>query len=172
MHARALNALSAWITLGVDAAQRAVAEAVELPERGVAALVLIDSHPSCSVDWLYHRLGITQSGTVRLLDRLQSSELITRGRRAGQREVEVMITAAGRRVLARGIAARSHALTDLIAPLTDRERDQLTRLIDKALSGNSRPRARADTACRLCDWNACAEACPVDTSVPLADDAG
>src|SRR5579875_1943655 len=128
MHSSAVNALSAWITIGSDAAQQAAVDAVGLPVRGLAALVLIDSHPSCSVDWLFRRLGITQSGTVRLLDRLESSGLIARDRRPGRREVEVTVTAAGRRLLARGMAARTRALEDLVAPLSEAERDQLTGL--------------------------------------------
>ncbi|HEX3833037.1 MAG TPA: hypothetical protein VHW04_13765 [Solirubrobacteraceae bacterium] len=168
-----LNGLSAWIALGADAAQQATADAVELPERGLAALVLVDSHPSCSVDWLFHRLGITQSGTVRLLDRLQTSELIVRTRQPGRREVDVTITAAGRRVLARGLAARSRALEDLLAPLAAHEREVLTGLIRKALSHRGRSRGDADTLCRLCDWSACGEACPVDASVAsTTDEAG
>lgn len=164
--------LSAWITSGSDAAQQAVVDAVGLPVRGLAALVLIDSHPSCSVDWLCRRLGITQSGTVRLLDRLESSELVTRGRRPGKREAEVTITAAGRRLLARGTAARARALEDLVAPLSEAERAQLTGLIDKALAQRARSRDRADTACRLCYWDACADTCPVDASVTSPDEGG
>ncbi len=169
MHSN-LNGLSAWIVLGADAAQQATAGTVELPERGLAALVLVDSHPSCSVDWLFRRLGITQSGTVRLLDRLQSSELITRTRQPGRREVQVTITAEGRRVLTRGLAARSRVLEDLLEPLTGHERDVLTGLVGKALSHQTRSRGDADTLCRLCDWNACGEACPVDASVAATTD--
>lgn len=165
MHSSDINALSAWITLGADAAQQAAGSAVELPARGLAALVLIDSHPSCSVDWLYRRLGITQSGTVRLLDRLESSDLIARVRQPGKREVEVTITVAGQHVLARGIAARARALEELVAPLSNDERDQLAGLIGKALTRWPRSRDKADAACRLCDWSACAQACPVDASV-------
>jgi DNA-binding MarR family transcriptional regulator len=159
------NALSAWINIGADAALEAAAHATGLPERGLAALVLIDSHPSCSVDWLYHRLGITQSGTVRLLDRLESSGLIARDRQLGRREVAVAIAQPGRGVLTRGLAARMQAMDDLVAPLSGREREQLAGLIGKALSCQARSRARADTVCRLCDWDACTAACPVDASV-------
>ena len=170
MHQSAVNALSAWITFGADTAYHASADAVGLPARGLSALVLIESHPSYSVDWLYRRLGITQSGTVRLLDRLESSGLITRDRRAGKRQVEVTITADGRRLLAHGIAARARALEDLLAPLSAAEQDQLTGLIDKALTHQARSRDGADIACRLCDWNACADACPVDASVTRSDE--
>lgn len=38
--------------------------------RDVAALTLVASHEGCSVDWLRSRIGLTQSGTVRLVDRL------------------------------------------------------------------------------------------------------
>lgn len=165
MHAGLLNVISAWLALGADAAQAAVADGAELPERGLAALVLANSHPSCSVDWLYRRLGITQSGTVRLLDRLQSGGLITRTHPPGQREVEVMLTAAGRKALASGMAARARALQDLLEPLSQSEQEQLAGLISKALSHQERSRERADVVCRLCDWGACDRGCPVDASV-------
>lgn len=172
MHQGEVNALSAWITFGADTAYQAAVSAVGLPDRGLAALVLIESHPSHSVDWLYRRLGITQSGTVRLLDRLESAGLIRRDRRPGKRQVAVTITADGRGLLARGIAARARALEDLIAPLSPAEQDELTRLIDKTLTHQARSRDRADIACRLCDWNACADACPVDASVTRSGEEG
>ena len=165
MQLSASNPLSAWVNLGADAGQRAATRAAKLPERGLAALVLIDSHPSRGVDWLYRRLGITQSGTVRLLDRLQSLDLITRARPAGQREVEITITAAGRSVLADGVDARARALEELVSPLGEREREQLIGLIVKALSGQRRERRSADALCRLCAWPACGDDCPVDASV-------
>lgn len=165
MQSNTVNILSAWLNLGAGEAERRVVDAIGLPERGLAALVLIDSHPGCSVDWLYRRLGITQSGTVRLLDRLQSSELITRHRPGGQREVEITISAAGCSVLARGVAARASAMQQLLSPLSEQERDHLIALIARSLSEQSRERRCADTLCRLCDWSACTEKCPVDASV-------
>lgn len=165
MQASAVNILSAWLNLGAGEAERRVVDAVGLPERGLAALVLIDSHPGCGVDWLYRRLGITQSGTVRLLDRLQSSELIRRHRPEGQRGVEITLSAAGRSVLARGVAARANAMRQLLSPLSQQERDQLIALITRVLSERTRERQCADILCRLCDWPACTEKCPVDASV-------
>jgi DNA-binding MarR family transcriptional regulator len=117
------------------------------------------------VDWLHRRLGITQSGTVRLLDRLQQSDLITRDHRAGQREVEITLTDAGRRALASGLDARAEALQALLAPLSDSDQRQLIKLISKALAAGTRSRDAADVACRLCDWPGCGPGCPVDRSV-------
>lgn len=92
------NPMSAWITLGVDEARRAAAEATGLPDHAPAVLVLIGSHPSGGVDWLHRRLGITQSGTAQLLDRLQNREPVTRSRPArrhvssGRRERDLRFT--------------------------------------------------------------------------------
>jgi hypothetical protein len=84
---------------------------------------------------------------------------------AGQREVEITLTDAGRRALASGLDARAEALQALLAPLSDSDQRQLIELISKALAAGTRSRDAADVACRLCDWLGCGAGCPVDRSV-------
>lgn len=165
MHTSAVNTFSAWLVLAGDVTEGDTLEVTGLPERGLAALVLVANHRGCSVDWLGRRLGVTQSGTVRLLDRLQRMGLVARERTAGRRQVALRLTGAGKGRLGRGLQARSAALEKLLAPLSASEQAQLTSLIAKALAGGRRRRKDADVACRLCDWRACRPDCPLDASV-------
>jgi DNA-binding MarR family transcriptional regulator len=154
------NVWAAWALRSHDALTVALPAGLGL--RDVAALTLIGSHPGCSADWLWARIGLTQSGTVRLLDRLQGLELIDRVR-AG-RSVELTLAPAGVEALAGWNAARDSAGKAVLRGLTGAERRQLTTLLAKALRSTERERDVADAACRLCDWPACRR-CPVDESV-------
>src|SRR5919197_1970413 len=74
------NVVSAWVLEAHDELERAAEREAGLDPRELAALTLIASHEGCSVEWLRGRVGLTQSGTVRLLDRLQSARLVRRSR--------------------------------------------------------------------------------------------
>jgi DNA-binding MarR family transcriptional regulator len=165
MHTSATNALSAWVVIASDLAESATVEAIGLPERPLAALVLIGNRPACGIDWLYRRLGITQSGAVRLVDRLEEIGLLKRERTPGRREVALHLTAAGEARLREGLRARAASLETLVAPLSPNEQTQLVKLIAKSLARGRRQRGQADVACRLCDWDACTPDCPLDRSV-------
>ncbi|HEX3830713.1 MAG TPA: MarR family winged helix-turn-helix transcriptional regulator [Solirubrobacteraceae bacterium] len=165
MHTTATNALSAWVVIASDLAESATAEASGLPERALAALVFVSNRPACGIDWLYRRLGVTQSGAVRLVDRLEDHGLLIRERTAGRREVALRLTAAGEACLSHGLRARAASLETLVAPLSPDEQTQLVKLIAKSLAHGRRRRDQADVACRLCEWDACTPDCPVDESV-------
>jgi DNA-binding MarR family transcriptional regulator len=167
MHTRETNALSAWVVIASDLVESATAAASELPERALAALVLIANRPACGIDWLFRRLGITQSGAVRLVDRLEDSGLLRREKAPGRREVALHLTAAGEARITQGLRARAGGLETLLAPLSSNEQTQLVQLIAKSLAHGNRRREQADVACRLCDWDACTPDCPLDLSVVL-----
>ncbi len=165
MHERDLNALSAWTLLASDATARAIEADAELSPRELAALVLIRNRPGCAVDWLHGEIDLTQSGAVRLVDRLSTLSLVQRERLPGRREVALYVTRAGEARVARGTRARAAAIDGLLAPLTVQERGQLVRLVRRALAAGPRSRDAADVACRLCDWDACGADCPLDAAV-------
>ena len=71
------NVVAAWILAGHDRLRAAVAE-VGLEPRDLAALTLVAEHDGCSADWLRGRVELTQSGTVRLVDRLARRGLVVR----------------------------------------------------------------------------------------------
>lgn len=158
------NVVGAWLLDAADRIRTAVATA-GVAERELAALVLLRSHPGSGIDWLYPRLGLTQSGTVRLVDRMAALGLVVRSGVGGRGGVRVVLTDLGDDVLDRGLAARSRVLAQLTSAFTKAERAQLVALADKALTAQSRERLDADIACRFCDWSGCGDACPVDDSV-------
>lgn len=157
--------LSAWLLVAADARDHASSQACGLAARELSALVLVSSRPGRNVDWLYRRLGITPSGAVRLVDRLEGLGLLRREKTAGKREVALHVTEAGNDRLADGLKARAAALESQLAPLSERERSQLIALVTKVLGAGTRARAEADVACRLCEWGLCRPDCPLDASV-------
>ncbi|MEV6283880.1 MarR family winged helix-turn-helix transcriptional regulator [Kribbella sp. NPDC051770] len=154
------NLWAAWTLRSHDVLTAALPAGLGL--RDAAALTLIESHPECSVDWLLARIGLTQSGTVRLVDRLEGLGYLSRAR-AG-RGVRLTLLPAGLDALTEWNEAREAAGEDVLSSLSPAERKQLNTLLGRALRGKERLRVDADTTCRLCDWSACAR-CPVDESV-------
>jgi DNA-binding MarR family transcriptional regulator len=154
------NLWAAWTLRSHDVLTAALPDGLGL--RDAAALTLVESHPDCSVDWLLARIGLTQSGTVRLIDRLESLGYLTRAR-AG-RAVRLNLLPAGMDVLRQWNEAREAAGDEVLGGLSPQQRTDLNLLLGQALRRTERLRVDADTTCRLCDWTACTE-CPVSESV-------
>jgi DNA-binding MarR family transcriptional regulator len=154
------NLWAAWTLRSHDALIAALPTGLGL--RDAAALTLIGSHPGCSSDWLWARIGLTQSGTVRLVDRLESLGYLSR-EKAG-RSVRISLATAGQDALQTWNEAREAASRQVLSGLTAGQRDELTALLSQGLRETERVRVDADTTCRLCDWPACQQ-CPVDKSV-------
>src|SRR5579875_3680025 len=115
MHEENRNALSALLLQISDATEARVADVVGLSSRELAALVLIRNRTGCTVSWLHGRLGLTQSGAVRLLDRLQELGLVQRTRTEGRREIALAVTPDGEQVVRRGTAVRAEVIDAQLA---------------------------------------------------------
>src|SRR5947207_15829811 len=126
------NVISAWVLDAHDALVDAAAREAALDPRELAALTLVSSHSGSSVDWLRGRIGLTQSGTVRLVDRLQAAGLLDRSR-AGGRGVALAVTAEGADRLARWNVARERVVDDLLESIPPRERSSLATSLAGAL---------------------------------------
>jgi DNA-binding MarR family transcriptional regulator len=161
------NVVIAWLLAGHDHLRAAVRE-VGLDPRELAALTLVAEHDGCSVDWLRGRVELTQSGTVRLVDRLAGRGLLIRDASTG-RGVPLHLTAAGEQALDVWRDARDRVAGELLASVPEDRRAAF--VADLAASLEARPRARseADAACRTCTWEACGSDCPVDRSVTAPD---
>jgi DNA-binding MarR family transcriptional regulator len=157
------NTLAAWGLATHDALQ-AASERVGIGLREASALTLVDGHQEATVEWLRARVGLSQPGTVRLVDRLVEARMITRSARQG-RSVMLSLTSTGRATLRRWIQQRDAALAMVTEGLNDRDVAGLNALLAKSLRATDRARAEADATCRTCDWPACGEDCPVDLSV-------
>jgi DNA-binding MarR family transcriptional regulator len=128
-----------------------------------AAIVTMGSNPGWTIERLRRALGLSHSGTVRLLDRLEAEGIVER--RAGQdgRSVALSLTAAGRRSYGRILQARRAAMSSALASLSAVERGQLIRITEKLLRGMTRDLEHSDHICRLCEDDVCPQGtCPVN----------
>jgi MarR family transcriptional repressor of emrRAB len=155
-----------WVGALASAVDAQVAQAAgEHGGTAMAALLTCSSFPDMTVGELGEVLGLTGSGAVRLLDRLERDGLAARQARQG-RVVTVRLTGRGRRI-ARDLQRRRLAMIDgLLSPLTEEERAHLAGMVGKVLYDAGLASGQARRACRFCDHQRCdGEACPVGRSL-------
>jgi DNA-binding MarR family transcriptional regulator len=117
-----------------------------------------------SVDLLRQVLGLTPSGTVRLVDRLQDAGYVTRRHGRDGRSVSVRLTGSGRRAAERVSKARAEVLEGALSGLPPAERRALDEVVSGILVGLIRGPGATRWMCRLCDTTACGRhegRCPV-----------
>lgn len=129
-----------------------------------SALTAIAHYPGETVSFFEAILGLTNSGTVRLLDRLTDAGLIERLPGADRRTRAVGLTAEGRRLAVSVQAARRRCSAELVATLSKHQRSELVTLAEMLLAQLTSSRTSARHICRLCDHQHCddADRCPVD----------
>jgi DNA-binding MarR family transcriptional regulator len=151
--ANLLGALSLVIT---DRMADAMAEAGGRPESAAAALsALLHFLDRPTVDLLRQVLGLTSSGTVRLLDRMAESGYVQRGPGDDGRSTSVSLTGAGRAAAESVTAARAGVLAGALDGLSPAERETLRQLMSKLLAGLIRGPGAVRWICRLCDTGVC-----------------
>jgi DNA-binding MarR family transcriptional regulator len=162
---RAANLFGALSLVIADRMADAMAEAGGRPESGAATLsALLHFLDRPSVDLLRQVLGLTSSGTVRLVDRLAQEGYVRRGPGADGRSVSVELTQQGREAARAVAAARAGILGDALSALSPDERQECERLMSKVLVGMIRGPGATRWMCRLCDTCTCRGApggCPV-----------
>jgi len=117
-----------------------------------------------SIEQLSRALGLTHSGTVRLVDRLEQDGYVRRHRGADGRSAALALTPAGRDVAARVTAARWQVLEAALAALTPTELEAFGALAGRILVGMMREPGAVRWTCRLCDTGACGRytgGCPI-----------
>jgi DNA-binding MarR family transcriptional regulator len=162
---RTANLLGAMALAIADRTADAVADAAGHSESAAAALsALYHFLDGPSIDRLRQVLGLTSSGTVRLVDRLEEDGYVNRRPGVDGRSTAVALTVLGHRAAARVVAARTHVLDDALQVLSPAERETLDQLISRVLVGLMRGPGATRWICRLCDTGACgreAGGCPV-----------
>ena len=158
------NVVAAWTVAANDLLQDGM-RSVGVDARELAALTLVSTHDGCSVEWMRVRIGLTQSGTVRLVDRLSDRGLLHRGASTG-RGVPLHLTGPGQQLLQQWHHARDDVVDDLLTGVPPQQRSALVQAMAAALLAKERARPQADATCRTCSWAACGQDCPVDRSVP------
>ena len=139
-------------------------DAADLDSTSSAALVaMLDLARSASVQRLSLLIGISHSGTVRLVNRLADTGLVERRPGPDGRTVTVALTRRGHTLARRIRDARHDAIAGALSSLTDRQRDQLRSICEKLVAELTASRLAARNAgkpppgalCRMCDPVAC-----------------
>jgi DNA-binding MarR family transcriptional regulator len=167
--ANLLGALGLAVT---DRVRSAVTEAAGGAERDATALsALLHFLVDPRIDQVAQVLGLTSSGTVRLVDRLESLGLVRRSAGDDARATTVTVTAAGRARAEAVSRARTETLERALEALSPEERDQLGVLAGKILVGIMFPPGAYGWMCRLCDTDRCGRPhghCPVARAATAA----
>jgi DNA-binding MarR family transcriptional regulator len=162
------NVIGAFVTACADEMRTALDRDARAGGEA-AAIAALQTWPDESVEFLARVLGLTHSGTVRLVDRLVDAGLARRRAGRDRRSVAVSLTANGRAAARRVREARTAMLMAIVDALTPAERDVMERALERLLRQKPRSRPEARHACRLCDHSVCrGEACPIGESVPAA----
>jgi DNA-binding MarR family transcriptional regulator len=160
--ANVLGALALAVADEVADVTAAAAGRADSAAAALAALLHFLDRPS--VDQLRQVLGLTSSGTVRLVDRLSESGYVRREPGADGRSTAITLTPAGRVAAEHVCRARADVLDRVLAVLSPADRAQLDVLAGKILVGMMRPPGAVRWICRLCDTGICRGSpggCPV-----------
>jgi DNA-binding MarR family transcriptional regulator len=153
---RAANVFGALSLVVADETADAIAAAAGRSDSAAAALsALLHFLDRPSIDRLRQVLGLTSSGTVRLIDRLVESGYVRRDAGTDGRSTSIVLTGQGRRAAAAVSAARAEVLERSLAVLSAEERATFERLAGKVLVGRMRGPGATRWICRLCDIGAC-----------------
>jgi DNA-binding MarR family transcriptional regulator len=176
--ARDGNVLGALSLVVADQMADAVSAAADQSLTAAAALSALEHFADgCSVDRLRRVLGLTSSGTVRLVDRLVAAGDVRRREGPDGRTTSIELTAAGRRAARRVTAARGGVLGEALGDLSPAERAELERLAARVLENVVRRKLAREAGestrwiCRLCDMHACGRAegrCPAANAASAA----
>ena len=158
---RTANLLGALSLALADEIRAATAAVAGHGASGPAALVLLaDLAGGATVEELRKALGLTHSGTVRLVDRLVAAGLVERRVGADARSLSLHLTPSGGRTARRILAARETVLERALIALEPRQRVEFEASLAALLAELDRPRAQV---CRLCDAPACGR-CPASVA--------
>ena len=168
--ARAANLLGALVVALHDEMESATTDAADHAAACPAALATMLGEPGLSIESLRQILGLSHSGTVRLLDGLEREGSVERRAGKDARSVSLQLTAQGKRQARSVLDARRKSLEPALAALTPSERAHLIRLTEKVLGALTRDRQHSDHICRLCDLSACPDnSCPVNCAALAAE---
>jgi len=165
MSARTANLLAAHALVVADRMR----EAAGMELSSAAVLSALETFADgASIDELRRILGLSHSGGVRIVKRLEGRRLIVREPDpADGRAVRLHLTPAGRDEALRLLAARQAAVAPLLAALDEDETAGFERLLERLLTSVTGSGAEANRICRLCDPVVCGhpDRCPVTQAV-------
>jgi DNA-binding MarR family transcriptional regulator len=128
-----------------------------------AALAVLAQEPGLGIEQLKVPLGLTQSATVRIVDRPVADGYAERREGRDHRRVAVVLTERGMAAAAALLDSRRDLLHDAVAALPPAEQRALEATVVKLLTAVTTGTAQAERICRLCDLAACPQrTCPVE----------
>jgi DNA-binding MarR family transcriptional regulator len=164
--ARLANLLGALSLALSDRMLEAPAGTAGLSGTAMAALSALDQFlERPTVDQLSRVVGLTQSGGVRLVDRLEGAGLVRRDPGPDRRTALITLTPSGQRAARAVATARLQMLGTALAPLSEDEEEALAPLIGRLLVGLMREPGATRWICRMCDLSACGRPdghCPIE----------
>jgi DNA-binding MarR family transcriptional regulator len=125
-----------------------------------AALVVIGYGLGPSNDQLRRILRLSHPGSVRLVDRLVSDNLVARRQGRDKREIALYLTERGMTLREELLRERLAALRPFLQPLTEKEQANFARMLEKILAVLGTTDGDRCTICRLCDDGVCTD-CPI-----------
>ena len=159
---RAANLLGAFVYASYGAVSARVTEKCGLGGEAPGALVLIGSNPASSEKFISIALGLSHSGTVRLIDKFEKDQLIERRRALDKRTVALHLTAKGARRARMILATREQVLREVLGALDESDKERLVDLLESMLAKATTSDVIAEHICRLCDDSCCPQdQCPV-----------
>jgi MarR family transcriptional regulator, negative regulator of the multidrug operon emrRAB len=132
-----------------------------------SALNRVGQIPGCSIANLRIGLGISQPGTVRVVNALVRRDLVTRAAGRDGRTVALHLTKQGRAAWEALVERRRALLSDALDAVPTRDRPALERAVTAVLTALTDDADEAEHICRLCDEASCPQVrCPVTLAVP------
>ncbi len=173
MHAMAMepeiaNLLGALSLAVMDRIEQGARDIIGHAGETPAALIVIGYGPGMTNDKLRRILGLSHSGTVRLVDRLVSDRLVERRPGKDGREVALHLTAKGAASRKDLLTSRISAVASFVDVLSPSERKRLGELIRDVLARQDTSEMDRFTICRMCDNGVCSN-CPLPTTVSKRD---
>lgn len=159
------NLVGALALVITDRTSDAIAEAGQSSTAAAALSALHQFLDRPTIDQLRQVLGLTHSGTVRLVDRLEKNGHLRRYPGADGRSTALSLTASGRRQAAKLAETRARVIENALGVLSPTELNTLDQLVGRILVGLMRGPGATRWMCRLCDLGACGRAngaCPVE----------
>jgi len=168
---RTANVLGALVLLVSDRMTGAVAGAAGHSVTAATTLSALSQFlDRPSIDELRRVLGLTSSGTVRLVDRLEADGLVARSPGVDGRSTTISLTESGAAVAARVAGARADVLSEVLHLVSESDRAALEDIAARLLAAIMVGPGPSPWMCRLCDTSVCGHGgghCPI--SVAVAD---
>lgn len=162
------NLLGALALVIMDRIEEGAREVIGRGGETPAALVVVGYGQGMTNDTLRRILGLSHSGTVRLVDRLVSDQLVERRARKDGREVGLYLTTRGATVRSDLMASRISAISSLLQVLSPTETKRLGTLASEVLGRQDTSELDRFTICRMCDDSVCRN-CPLPTTKAKPD---